>query len=59
MAKIERYESRLSVMAYMGYFDELVESVMPVRHVTFVSMFVVRLMIFARKLWQSMRHPHH
>jgi hypothetical protein len=29
MAKIERYESRLSVMAYMGYFDELIESVTP------------------------------
>ncbi|XP_065846730.1 formin-like protein 3 [Oscarella lobularis] len=29
MAKIERYESRLSVLAFMGYFDELVEAITP------------------------------
>eukprot|EP00118_Oscarella_pearsei_P004550 m.19705 g.19705 ORF g.19705 m.19705 type:complete len:1124 (+) comp27884_c0_seq2:125-3496(+) len=29
MAKIERYESRLSVLAFMGYFDELVEAISP------------------------------
>jgi len=30
LAKIDRYQDRLSVMAYIGQFDELVVSVKPV-----------------------------
>ena len=30
MAKVERYEAKLSVMAYIGLFDELLRSVIPV-----------------------------
>ena len=31
MAKIERYETKLSVMAFIGIFDDLMGTVMPVR----------------------------
>ena len=30
IAKVERYESKLSVMAFIGVFDELMRTVMPV-----------------------------
>ena len=29
MLKVERYDSRLRIMAYVGYFDELVQTVGP------------------------------
>ena len=33
LAKIDRYQDRLTVMAYIGQFDELLVSVQPVCHV--------------------------
>lgn len=30
IAKVERYEAKLSVMAFIGVFDELMRTVMPV-----------------------------
>ena len=30
MAKVERYEAKLSIMAFMGVFDELTRTVIPV-----------------------------
>ena len=33
LAKVDRYQDRLTVMAYIGQFDELAVSVQPVCHV--------------------------
>ena len=33
LAKIDRYQDRLMIMAYIGQFDELLVSVQPVGHV--------------------------
>ncbi len=49
LAKIERYEARLNCMAYMGNFDELLNSTKPVSWSAtpgsrvFVRMFSIRL----------------
>ena len=33
LAKVDRYQDRLTVMAYIGQFDDLVVAVQPVSHV--------------------------
>jgi len=41
LAKIDRYESRLTSMAYMGNFDELLSSAQPVSTKLYKSLTLV------------------
>ena len=43
LAKIDRYESRLTSMAYMGNFDELLSSAQPVSTKLYESLTLVQL----------------
>ena len=41
IAKVERYEAKLSVMAFIGVFDELMRTVMPVGFVCILFVLVI------------------
>lgn len=43
LAKIDRYESRLTSMAYMGNFDELLSSAQPVSTKLYKALTLVQL----------------
>ena len=45
MAKVERYEAKLNVMAYIGLFDELLRGVIPVCLTILIVMLKVKYLL--------------